>query len=395
MSTDHSTPATPPAKPAKPYPDFPLFPHATKRWAKKIRGQLHYFGPWSDPDGALARYLDQKDALNAGRKPRPEAGEGLTVKQLCNDFLNAKLALADVGEITRRTWRELKLVCDLVVGHFGKGRLVTDLDPADFAGLRDWMTRKWGPTVVAVTIGRIRSVFKFAGDNKLIPARVCYGSGFKPPSRKVLRLRRAERGPQLFSPAEVHKILAAAPAHLRAMVLLSINAGLGNTDLGKLPLAALDLESGWLDYPRPKTGLPRRCPLWPETVEALRAALAKRPEPNDPAHAGLVFVTRLGGPWAGGKNEHCLAKVFGMLLRQAGVEGRGRGLYALRHTFRTVADGARDQPAADLMMGHEVSHMSSIYREAIEDARLRAVADHVRTWLFGPPAGPAGAGPDA
>jgi hypothetical protein len=40
--------------------------------------------------------------------------------------------------------------------------------------------------------------------------------------------------------------------------------------------------------------------------------------------------------------------------------------------------------AADYIMGHEVPHMSAVYREKIGDERLQAVADHVRKWLFPP-----------
>lgn len=90
------------AKPAKPYPEFPLTAHPTGYWCKKVRGKLHYFGPWDDPDGALKKYLDQKDDLHAGRQPRPDA-EALTVKELVNAYLNHKRAQIDAGELSTHT----------------------------------------------------------------------------------------------------------------------------------------------------------------------------------------------------------------------------------------------------------------------------------------------------
>src|SRR5260370_41566480 len=125
MTEPHSTAHAGADKPAKPYPDFPLFPHATGRWAKKIRGKQHHFGSWADPEAALAKYLAEKDDLHAGHKPRLDP-EALTVKDVANAFLNSKQALVETGELSTRTWDDYKLVCDLVVSHLGKARLVSD-----------------------------------------------------------------------------------------------------------------------------------------------------------------------------------------------------------------------------------------------------------------------------
>src|SRR5262245_32033652 len=215
MSERHPTAPAATVKPPKPYPDFPLFPHATRRWAKKIRGQLHYFGPWGDPDAALKKYLEQKDALHAGRKPR-EATEGVTVKELCNQFLNAKRARLETGESTNRSWQDYKDACDLVLSHFGKSRLVADLDPQDFAALRSKLAKRWGPVTLGNVIQRMRVAFKFAFDKGLIDRPVRYGQNFKRPSRKVVRIDRARKGPKLFSADEIRRLLAAASVQLKA-----------------------------------------------------------------------------------------------------------------------------------------------------------------------------------
>src|SRR3954470_2098717 len=110
VSADHPTRDQ---KPSKPYPDFPLFPHATKRWAKKIRGAMHYFGPWSDPDAALEKYLKEKDDLHAGRKPKEQVSAGVTVKLLANAFLNFKQSRVDSGELSPLTFAKYREVTDL------------------------------------------------------------------------------------------------------------------------------------------------------------------------------------------------------------------------------------------------------------------------------------------
>jgi integrase len=380
--------STPSPRPAKPYPDFPLFPHATKRWCKKIGGRFVYFGTWDEgPEAALARYLEQRDDLHAGRTPRPDP-EALSVKQLCNAFLSAKQEAADQGRITPLTWRDYKTACDEIVGAFGKTRLVSDLRPGDFAALRGRMARKWGLQRLCKNIQFIRSAFKWGYEAELIERPVRFGPDFKRPSKAEFRKDRARHGPRLFTADEIRRMSGAATPQLRAMLWLGINCGFGNSDCDNLPLSAVDLDRGVIDFPRPKTGVPRRCVLWPETVQALREALAKRPLPKNPGHAGLVFITRRGDSWQSGVKDRPISHETAKLLHKLHINGRHRlGFYCLRHTFRTIADEARDQPAADYIMGHEIPHMSSVYRERISDERLRAVSDHVRGWLFGAAAG--------
>src|ERR1700676_4771639 len=84
--------------------------------------------------------------------------------------------------------------------------------------------------------------------------------------------------------------------------------------------------------------------------------------------------------------EPCMSPFphFTNLMKSLDVHRDGVGFYTLRHVFRTVADGARDPVAIDLIMGHADPSMGGHYRERVEDSRLQAVTDHVRNWLFGP-----------
>jgi integrase len=208
-----------------------------------------------------------------------------------------------------------------------------------------------------------------------------FGPDFKGASMRKVRQQKAAAGPKLFCPDEIRKLLQAADPIMGAMVIVGINGGMGNTDVARLPFSAVDFESDWIDFPRPKTGVARRFPLWPETSLAMRAAIEQRPEPSSDDLAGLVFLTRWGNSWVpDGRRGNQVSPKFRKLLRTCGIDHGG--FYWLRHTFQTIADDAGDPIATAHVMGHADGTIGGVYRERISDERLRKVTDHVRTWLF-------------
>jgi integrase len=393
--TDSTAPASP-DKPAKPYPDFPLFPHATRRWAKKIRGKMHYFGPWDDPDGALKKFNAEWEALRDGRKPREVSTEGVTVKGLCNLWMRHKKDKQEAGELSNRTYLNYYETSELLIKRLGASRPVSDLRPDDFAAFKRYLMhkKKWAPVRVGNYIQQVRGVFRFALLSELIDKPMNFGPGFARPSKKTLRLERAKKGLRMFEADELRAMIDGAvvvgesgpelvtpTTPLRAMMLLAANCAYGNTDVATLPLSALDLDGGWVTYYRPKTGINRRCPLWPETMQALRAVLAERREPKDKAHKELVFITQTGGSWDKGTGDNPISKEMRKLLDALNFKGN-RSFYAIRHGFETIGGESRDQVAVDHIMGHVRDDMASIYRERISDERLKAVAESVRKWVW-------------
>jgi integrase len=368
-------------KPAKPYPDFPLFPHATRRWAKKIRGKTRYFGSWDDWETALNLFQDQREDLYAGRTPRANR-EGLTVRDLANRFMTAKEIQRDAGDITPRTLADYMTTCKGIVDSFGKERFVDDLAVDDFEQLRKSLAKTRNPNTLGNEIQRIRTCFKYGYDAGLVENPVRFGPTFKRPAKRIPRALRQKKGSKMFEAADLRRIINAADQPLNAMILLGANCGFGNQDVGTLSMSAVNLKTAWVDHPRPKTAIERRCPLWPETVEAIQVSLDTRTRAKLPEHQGMVFITKYGHPWAKDTPDSPVTREMRKLLDKLKLHRSGLGFYALQHTFETIAGESRDQVTVNHIMGHADQSMVGVYRERISDERLQDVTDFVRNWLF-------------
>lgn len=353
-------------KPDKPYPEFPLYAHNTRRWAKKIKGHTRFFGPWNDWQAALVRYEHDVHYWQRGQKPPPMDAnkDAVTVGYLVNKFLEHREGLVESGELARQTWLDYKRIGEDLIKQLGRHTAIEYLTPDDFARLRKhFATSKPKPKssgasknkartaekaktkgLVSVrnSIARSMAIFNDAHKARLISRPVDTGESFQKPKRAALKREKLAKNNKSYSVDELKTLFEAANPQTRCFILLGLNGGLGNADIGKLEHR--HVVDGWVDFPRPKTMVDRRFPLWPETASAIEATKqTKRPD------LPYLFLTKYGIRWFKDSGDDPLSKEFRKLSKECDCHKNGRGFYALRHVFRSVARGCRDREAVEVL----------------------------------------------
>jgi integrase len=209
-------------------------------------------------------------------RPRPKSAGGLTLRDLCNQFLSAKQSMVAAGDITQRHFDDLYRGCEMVLTAFGKHRMVDDLRPDDFRQLRAKLAKKWkAASGLSRTIMGIRQIFNWAYKNELVDRPVRFGTEFSTPPKKRRRLEQNTHD-RMLQPQDIPRLADDASVELRAMILLAVNCGFGNADLKTLDVSSLDLDNAWYDGARRKTGVKRAAKLWDETVDAIHKVIDKR-----------------------------------------------------------------------------------------------------------------------
>jgi integrase len=154
--------------------------------------------------------------------------------------------------------------------------------------------------------------------------------------------------------AEADRLLAAAAAHIRVLLLFLMLSGARMGEALALDWAEIDLAQGWAVIDKTKRfGEPRGIPLHPQVVAALA---------NLPRRTGRVFLTNLGLPYAEKKvrGGGQIKTAWKATCRRAGIKDLRP--HDLRHTFSTwltmagVINRIRDE-----LMGHAATEIGSRY----------------------------------
>jgi integrase len=387
--------ATPkPEKPEKPTDDFPLYAHNNGQWAASVSGEARYFGTWDEPYKALALYRETLRQVGLGQDRFTVA----TVGSMVHEFLKVQRDLTNQGKMSILTLNGYTEHIGRVEAHFGGGQKLSQISESMMADFRAWLSDGVAATTLSGRMRPILKMLRWATKKRMIDEAVWHHERFKLPSAKQLRDAKAVKVKHM--PLAIgQELIRKADPMMKVAFLFAANAAYEPHDCGLVTWAAIRKDGGvtWLDFPRPKTGCPRKVPLWPETVSAIEAWKLVRPEPAHRDYVDLILLTRNGTPVAGfarsssvigGKDRSsAVGRNTDRMLRAMGEKIDGVNFMGFRHVFQTEAE-AIDQIGAKAIMGHipPRNDMASEYRVAVKPASLFAVANAMRTyWILGKP----------
>lgn len=333
---------------------------------------------WVEKHGKTYRIRDRiagkPKTIQSGYPNKTSAKEAM--KLYAADALRGDLVLPADGRITLNTWAEgwwedrqggLAPNTRRSEGSRLRGLILERIGAAELGALRPMHIQRWVRDLeragyAAKTIhnahGLLHSVLAAAVANRLIKANPCEGTKLTKGDAREMRF---------LTRAEAERLIAALPAHYRALVVVALGTGLRWAELAGLRVGRVDLVArtisvvetlneltdGSLVWGPPKTKHSKRTIRIPhEVVEALRPLLAgKTPR-------ALVFVTPRGAEM----RPRNFRRVWLAALDRAGLEPpRAKGVrrtegvrfHDVRHTHVSwlIAAG-RHLTAISRRLGH-------------------------------------------
>jgi len=226
-------------------------------------------------------------------------------------------------------------------------------------------TKRLSSESVYLEIAALRAFYRFAEDEKLLPANV---------AEHLSLPRRWKRLPKALTHVETGTLLApetpATPVSLctHAILELAYASGLRLAELRQLRLEQLHLEAGFINVIG-KGNKERVVPVGRQGIAALNRYLETgRPKLVTPRSPANVFLTRRGTPFA----AVTLWKRIKERVRRSGIE-RNVTPHMLRHSFAThLLEHGADLRVIQELLGHANISTTEVYTH-IEGRRLREV----------------------
>jgi integrase len=322
---------------------------------KRADGTKVYGITYTNPDGRTIRKKVgpskalAEDALNAVRTDMARSVYHLSPVIRSPTFKAFTKKYVDHAKTEKRSWR-LDVEClKPLTAHFG-ARALDRITPFYIEQYRKKRLERVSPRTVNIELSILRRMFRLARTWSLMGTDPLDG---------VKRLKEPEKSVRILSPEEETRLLAAAPAHLRDLIILALNTGLRLGELRQLAAGDVDLEVGALTVRQSKTDRVRHVPLNQKARAVVERGLAD----------GFPTILHYQGQPIG--NVH---RSWYKAIKKAKLPGLR--IHDLRHTFatRAVLRSHGDLARVALLLGHSSVQMTMRYSHPAP-ADLKAVVD--------------------